>query len=263
MRLPHLLFLAAGASLLIPATASATYSPPLTRVRIDKNKSRHTPSLVYASERRTTAATDLELTGWGVQYLGQLEWEAGFGLQVGAAVGYAGVEGDVGIVNRAGIGVDTDGFWTGGQLRAYYMLYKSKVDEAVERPSAVTAFVNLRGLYYDTSSDEGEQADLRFFTLTGGVGAMAEFSLSKYISICPYAWLTPGVTSRLDYRVRGQDFAADFGLTLKNPLLVGIDLWVYLFPPNWGDHLSLSVITSLFDDNEDDQTIATVIGYTF
>ena len=40
-------------------------------------------------------------------------------------------------------------------------------------------------------------------------------------------------------------------------------MWIYLFPPNWDDHLSLSVLASLVDTDGDDKTIATVIGYTF
>ncbi|MCB9651624.1 MAG: hypothetical protein H6730_34270 [Deltaproteobacteria bacterium] len=92
---------------------------------------------------------------------------------------------------------------------------------------------------------------------------MAEFSISDYVSICPYAWLTPGLTSKLDYSVRDRDFDADIGFTFRNPFLFGIDVWIYLFPPNWDDHLSLSVLASLVDTDGDDKTIATVIGYTF
>lgn len=247
-----------------PTAAEATYSPPLTRVRIDRDQLSHTPNLVYASERKTTAATDLRLSGWGAQYIGQLELDFGFGLQLGAAVGYAGVDGTVGELAFGGLDVETSGLWVGGQLRVYQMLWKSSVDEAVERPSAITAFVNLRTLYYDTSGDgSGEQANLQFFTLTGGAGAMAEISVHDYVSLCPYAWITPGVTATLDYRVRGRDFDADLGVTLRNPLLVGLDVWIYPFPPNWQDHLSLSFLASLIDTEGDDRTIAAVLGYTF
>jgi hypothetical protein len=147
----------------------------------------------------------------------------------------------------------------------YQMLWKSEVeDEATQRPSAVTAFVNLRGLYYNTQGDSQlSRADLEFLTIAGGVGVMAEFSISDFISICPYAWLTPGITTRLDYRLGQADFDNRFGPSLRNPLLVGLDIWVYPFPPNWNDHISLSVLASLIDTDGQDRTIAAVIGYTF
>ena len=250
--------------------ASATYSPPLTEVRIDSQQYLHTPSIVYANERRTSPGTDVELAGWGLQYLGQFEFESGFGLLVGVAGGFGTVDGEVG---RAGVlaggpaQVETDGFWLGGQLRAYQMVWKSKVDEAVERPSAITVFVNLRTLFYDMSSNtiqrEAEPAELEFFTLTGGAGFMAEWSITDYFSICPYAWVTPGVLTQLDYEVRGQKIDADQGFSMRNPFLVGIDFWLYTVPPNWTDHFSLSVLGSFVDFDGDDQAIAVVLGYTF
>ena len=248
---------------LAPRLAAATYSPPLTEVRIDRDRLLHTPAVVYASDRRTTSATDLKLNGLGVQYIAQLEWDFGFGVQAGGSAGYARVGGDVGRLALGGVHVDTRGYWLGGQLRAYQMLYKSEVSEG-ERPSAITAFVNIRTLYYNVSGSTSDgEASLRFLTVTGGLGAMAEFSISDYVSICPYAWLTPGLTSKLDYSVRDRDFDADIGFTFRNPFLFGIDVWIYLFPPNWDDHLSLSVLASLVDTDGDDKTIATVIGYTF
>lgn len=264
MRRAYAVAVLSAVATMAPQRAEATYSPPLTRVLIDADRTLHTPSIVYASERKTTAGTDVELSGWGAQYLGQFEYDFGFGLQLGAAIGYAGVDGVIGQRAFGGIVVDTDGYWLGGQLRAYQMVWSSDVAEG-ERPSAVTAFVNLRTLFYDTTGTElgGGDADLRFFTITGGIGAMAELSLNDYVSICPYAWATPGVTARLDYRVRERDFDADAGVTLRNPLLVGVDVWIYLFPPNWEDHLSLSFLASLVDTDGNDRTIATVIGYTF
>jgi len=253
-----------AAVLLSAQVAQATYSPPLTRVRIDRDQRSHTPSLVYALEGKSTAATDLTLKAYGAQYLGQFEFDFGFGLQVGAALGYADVDGTVGQLALGGLAVNTGGIWVGGQLRAYQMLWKSEVDEAVARPSALTVFVNLRTLFYDTAGgSEPDRADLRFFTVTGGVGAMAELSVSDYVSICPYAWLTPGVTTQLDYRVRGLDFEANGGPSLRNPFLVGLDVWIYPFPPNWDDHISLSVLASLVDTEGSDRSFAGVIGYTF
>ena len=106
MRRSALSVLLGAVAVLIPGAASATYSPPLTRVRIDADRVLHTPSVVYASERKTTAATDVELSGWGAQYLGQFEFDFGFGLQAGAAAGYAGVDGVIG--RRAFGGLDVD-----------------------------------------------------------------------------------------------------------------------------------------------------------
>ncbi len=265
MGLRHsLIWTATAATLLLPSLANATYSPPLTQVRIDRDHVSHTPNIVYASEKKTTASTDLELTGFGVQYIGQKEFKSGFGLQLGAAVGVANVDGTVAKLAFTGLTVETQGLWAGGQLRIYQMLYKSEVDEAVKRPSAVTAFVNLRGLYYKTSGDSAlSKADLEFFTIAGGVGLMAEFSLSDHISLCPYAWLTPGLNTRLDYRLGQVEYNSRFGFTLRNPLLVGLDIWVYPFPPNWNDHVALSLLASLIDTDGQDRTIAAVIGYTF
>lgn len=246
-----------------PRLASATYSPPLTEVRIHRDRLVHTPGVVYASDRRTTPATDLRLGGFGVQYIAQLEWASGFGVQAGASIGLAQVGGEVGRLALGGVQVDTRGYWLGGQLRAYQMLWESEALEG-ERPSAVTAFINVRSLYYDVSGDLPDgQAHLRFLTVTGGLGAMAELSLTDHLSLCPYAWLTPGIRSRLDYTVRDRDFDSDIGLTLRSPFLFGIDLWIYLDPTNWEQHLSLSVLASVVDTQGEDRTIATVIGYTF
>ena len=145
------------------------------------------------------------------------------------------------------------------------MVWKSEVDEAIERPSALTLFVNVRGFYYKMSSTvDNEPLDLTFSTISGGIGAMAEFSLNDYISICPYAWLTPGVHSRLEAQVPGgAPFILDGGPTLRNPFLVGVDLWIYTSPPQWDDHISLSVLGSFVDTEGDDRTVAVVIGYTF
>lgn len=257
-----------GLSVVGSTQALATYSPPLTEVRIDEDKYLHTPSIVAAGERRTTFGTDVELTGYGVQYLGQFEWSSGFGLLVGVAGGYGTVEGDLGRNGVLSDGlpaeVETDGYWLGGQLRAYYMLGTWTMDERVERPSAITAFVNVRSLYYDMEGEKnGEFADLEFIAVTGGVGAMVELSINDYISICPYAWLTPGVLQRLDYNVRGENLISNQNFTMRNPFLVGIDVWVYTTPPNWTDHFSLSVLGSFVDTDGDDQAIAVVAGYTF
>lgn len=248
--------------LLWASPAAATYSPPLTRVRIDAQRAEHTPSLVYASERRTTAATDLELSGWGGQYLGQFDFDFGFGFQVGAAAGYADVDGLVGRLALGGVDVETNGYWVGGQLRVYQMLYQSDVGDTGARPSAITAFVNLRTLFYDTS-DRAAQVDLQFFNLTGGLGLMAEWSVHDYVSICPYAWITPGLVADLDYQVGASRFEADLGPTLRSPFLVGLDVWIYLFPNDWDSHLSLSVLGSFVDTEGDDTAIAAVVGYTF
>ncbi len=246
-----------------PTLAHSAYSPPLTEVRIDRDVTVHSPSLVYVSENRTTVDTDLRLSGFGAQYIGQFEWSSGYGLQVGAAIGPGQVDGS--IVGDDGLSLDTSGFWVAGQLRAYKMVWKSEVDESEERPSALTLFVNLRGFHYSMEgSENSESVELSFSTLTGGVGAMAEISVSDYISVCPYAWLTPGVASRLDVRATGRDpLIVDGGPTLRNPFLVGVDIWIYTSPPNWNDHVSLSILGSFIDTEGDDRTIAAVVSYTF
>ena len=88
-------FSIASALLLAPASAFATYSPPLTEVRIDRDVVVHTPSLVYANEDRSSSTTDLTLEGYGAQYVGQFEWSSGYGLQVGLAAGAGSVDGDI------------------------------------------------------------------------------------------------------------------------------------------------------------------------
>ena len=253
--------IAIAALVTVPAPAYAAYSPPLTEVRIDRDVIVHTPSLVYVTDQRTSSTTDLELTGYGAQYIGQFEWTSGYGLQIGASIGPGSVDGTVSRTDP--IAVDTSGFWVGGQLRAYKMLWKSEVDEAVERPSAITAFVNVRALYYQMSGTKEQRVDLNFSTVTGGIGAMAEISLGDYISLCPYAWLTPGVSSRLDFDAETESFVNNGGPTLRTPFLIGIDLWVYPFPPVWDAHISLSVLASLVDTEGDNQTFAAVVGYTF
>ncbi len=271
--------LVASIPLLAPGVASATYTPPLNEVRVDEDETFHTASLVHANEARTSDLTDLAISGTGLQYMGQFQWSFGFGVQVGLGVGQADVGGDLGAVfasidphNPHGAPVlqtidyhiDTSGFWAGGQLRIYQMLWKSDVDITESRPSALTAFVNMRGLYYNTSGQgSGAQIGLEYLTVTGGAGAMAELSISDYFSICPYAWLTPGVISQLDYEIDGQAFRRSNGPSLRNPFLVGIDFWLYLSPPDWTDRISLSFLGSFVDTEGDDATFAAVVGYTF
>ena len=189
------LFVVVLAGVAVVASASdawATYSAPLTEVRIEETKYLHTPSIVRAAEQRSTSATDIDLSGWGAQYLGQYEWDFGFGLLVGVAGGYAEVDGLVGTEGQLGeapVEVDTEGYWLGAQLRAYQMVWRSNVDIEVERPSALTLFVNVRTLFYDTSGQAVDQrsARLRFFTLTGGNrrdGRVVDQRLHLDLSLC-------------------------------------------------------------------------------
>ncbi|MEO1337656.1 MAG: hypothetical protein AAFV29_18575 [Myxococcota bacterium] len=156
----------ASAILLAPGTVYAAYSPPLTEVRIDRDVVIHTPSLVYASEARSTATTDLTLSGYGAQYVGQFEWASGYGLQVGLAGGIGQVDGAIADLQQPDVA--TSGYWVGGQLRAYKMLWKSDVDESMVRPSALTAFINVRGFSYRMrSAPEDAPLELDFVNLTG------------------------------------------------------------------------------------------------
>ena len=204
--------------------AEATYSAPLTEVRIHTNEVQHTASIVRATERRTFSTADVDLTGWGAQYIGQINGASGFSLLVGLAGGYGEVDGRLSNPQHPMGATDVvgEGGWVGGQLRGAYMLWASSETTTDNRPSAVTAFVNLRTLYYNMSDDTGlETADLRFFTLTGGIGAMAEWSVNDYISICPYAWATPAFTTQLDWTIGVRAFQRRRGHHAQKPILGG------------------------------------------
>lgn len=230
-----------------PGPAHATYSPPLTRVRIDQDQLTHTPSVLLASERHAESLLDVNLFGVGGQYVGQLEWKNGFGLQLGAAVGGASFSGQL-----RGATLDASGFFAGGQARAYYMLLSGG---AGERPHALTAFVNLRALYYRGSAGGPSPVELESFALTGGLGLMGELAVLPWASICPYAWL---------YGLGRDRFSVNSGVGLRSPFLFGVDVWIYPFGGSSDSHLSLSAIAALFDTSGlGSRVISGAIGYTF
>lgn len=268
----------------LSSEALATYSPPLTHVRINSNYQRHNISWVTASMDRSDVldglGIDFELAGMGAQYLLQIERDWGFGLQFGVAGGPTDV--DVDTITSAGLGgsltdLSTQGLWLGGQFRAYYMLWQSTPADEGRRPSALTAFVNLRGLYYQTQGARDADPEptstsptdgsvlFDFRTVTGGIGVMAEISLSSYLSFAPYAWITPDIYSEFNYAIGQRARGGIEGLGLDRPLLFGADFWLYPDPSDWDRHISLSIIASLIDtrENGNDRTIVGVIGYTF
>ena len=66
-----------------PGPSETSYSPPLTRVRIDKTQQHHTPSYVFATQTTVADLLKIDLQVNGVQYLGQFESRDGYGIQVG------------------------------------------------------------------------------------------------------------------------------------------------------------------------------------
>jgi hypothetical protein len=267
-RLPTvLLSVFALASTFLPAAAEASYSPPLTRVRIDENLTHHTPSIVIAQQTFVSDPISLDLNVTGLQYLGQFERDSGLGFQLGLAGGYANLTGNFSKLSSIlpkGSLIDAKGSFVGWQLRSYYMLWKSKA-ESQKRPHAITGFLNVRGVYYDTDdANAWVPVNLRSNTVTGGIGAMAEFSIHDYISICPYGWITPHFYTKLRYGTDSLPFERIEKPHLRNPLLLGIDVWIYPFPPNWHDHISLSILGSFIDtEDRGEKFFAGVIGYTF
>ncbi|MFO0726642.1 MAG: hypothetical protein U1E65_22840 [Myxococcota bacterium] len=246
--LPLLVFLG-----LIPGPAHATYSPPLTRVRIDRDALTHTLSVLVASDRNVQDVFDVNLLGVGGQYIGQLEWANGFGLQVGAALGGASFSGQL-----RSASLEAGGFFAGAQARFYYMLVSGGGEG---RPHALTAFANLRGLYYQGRTSA---LDLSSFSLTGGIGLMGEWSILSWLSVCPYAWLSPSFTTNFDYGIAADRFQLQTGPGLRSPLLFGVDLWIYPFGPGADGHFSLSAIASLLDTSgKGARVISGSIGYTF
>lgn len=250
--------------LLGSSTAHAAYSPPLIRVRIDEDRTRHAPSILRASEDKTGTLSSVSFSPWGLQYVGQFEWASGLGLQLGAAAGGVDISGTVRFPGGEAFDLVGSGYFLGGQARAYQMLWKSTAD-AGQRPHALTAFVNVRGLFYHT--EDRRRADALTFeslAISGGLGAMAEISVSRYVSVCPYGWITPTLAGRLSYDVAGLSVDSRRGPGIRQPFVVGVDVWLYLFPPNWDDHIALSALFSWIDvEDKGNQTFAGVLGYTF
>lgn len=246
--------------------AAATYSPPLTRVRIDADRVTHTPELVLAFDRRDEATFRADAQVVGLQYILQIEREAGFGVQLGAAIGQASVA----LTVASGLspaGPEPSALFAGAQARFYAMLWSHPY---AGRAHALTGFVNLRFAHYSTLSDQ-EAFQISNTTISAGVGAMAELVLGEYVSVCPYAWLSPGLyshyaVSELLTGIRGGParFERDAGPGFRTPLQLGLDVWIYVRGAQSDQHLSLSVIASMIDtSDQSSRALAGVIGWTF
>lgn len=251
------LAVAAGVAALA-GPAAATYSPPLTRVRIDADRVTHSPELVFASDLRGESTFVADARVIGAQYILQLEWAEGFGLQAGAALAHAGV--DVTLDGAPDPRGGRDALFVGSQLRAYAMLWSSP---ASGRAHALTAFVNLRLAHY--FAPDGL---LTSTTLGAGAGGMAELVLGEHLSVCPYAWFTPGLYSRYSFQVDERPGSprrsSEAGPGLKTPLQFGLDVWIYPAGSRSDQHLSLSVIASLIDTSANgSRTVSGVVGWTF
>ncbi len=256
------------ALLAVALPARATYSPPLTRVRIDADRLTHTPELVLAFDRRDEDAVRVDAQIVGLQYILQIERAAGFGLQLGGAVGRASIElGQGPGIVLAGAGPDPSALFVGAQARFYGMLWSHPY---AGRAHALTGFVNLRFAHYATLGDQALQVSST--ALSAGVGAMAELVLGEYVSLCPYAWLSPGLYSH--YAVEGLEpsvaqpgptrLERDAGPGFRTPLQFGLDVWIYVLGAQSDQHLSLSLIASLIDTSANEsRAIAGVVGWTF
>ena len=250
-----------------PSISNASYSPPLTRVRIDQTRLHHTPSYVFASQTTATNSLDINLMVNGLQYLGQFESRQGYGIQLGATLGTSEITGTFNNLSDLfgqDLSVSANGILFGWQARAYYMLWESEASEN-QRPHAFTSFINVRGLIYD-AEERGNRQTLQFRSnsVSAGIGAMAEFSIHEYVSICPYAWLTPNLNTSLTYGTQNVQFDSSRSFNLRNPLIAGVDIWIYPFPDNWEDHISLSFLGSFIDtEDKGENLFAGVIGYTF
>lgn len=251
---------------LLAAPAEAAYTPPLTRVRIDRFRLTHTPSIVYARDVKQGVLLETQLAVLGGQYVGQLETEAGFGVQVGVSLAWAQVDADLLARPSPSPIFQGSGVFLGGQLRLYQMLWSGWFSDGGGRPHAVTAFVNLRATRY-SSSDTRDLGDrtAEQSQVSAGVGLMAELALGDHVSLCPYAWFSPGLFAMTRYADRGTPIAEEEkGPNLRQPLRVGADVWLYWGGAETEAHLSLSVIASLIDtEGLGNQEVSGVVGYTF
>ena len=247
-------------ALLAPTLAEAAYSPPLARVRIDEDRLTFAPSLFFANEQSSGSILRTELLAIGPQLILQKEWRFGLGVQGGLALGHATV--GAGPASDQGALAESTGILTGAQLRIYYMVFASRSDG---RPHALTVFTNLRYLAYDTSTEVfGGLLTAKLSAVSAGVGAMAEIALGDHVSVLPYAWFSPSLHTKRSYgfgAVRREETGA---ISVRQPLRVGIDVWIYPFGAHSEDHIALGVIGSLLDtEGGDNQEVAGVLGYSF
>lgn len=263
------------AILLLGNTSHATYSAPLMRVRVDANLITQTPSLTYASSLAFGTDSELDLRVTGAQYILEKEWQSGWGLQFGAALGWAHVTTEQwGSPWSSRLSATGNGLFVGAQLRAYRMLWSGFFTSAgkagKDRPHAVTAFINLRGIFYTASGDfkggSGAATDFsgNFAALSAGLGLMAELVVSNCFSILPYAWFAPALWKRNAYDFASTEKIVTAGPSVRQPIRVGIDAWVYPWGATKEDHVALSAIASLIDtQGKGNQEFSLVLGYTF
>lgn len=249
---------------LVCARASASYSAPLTRVLIDRDRATHTPSLFYASDLKTGVRLKSDLDTWGLQYVAQLEWANGWGLQLGAAAAYMDADfwTDARLVGRA------HGWLAGAQARGYKMVWSG--DSGNEHPHALTVFTNLRLVTYDGSGTkrvvvgDAERIEVSSLSISAGLGAMMEISIVSWLSVCPYAWISPSFKQDTRYSSAVDGPVEDSAtLSLRQPLRTGVDVWIYPFPGQ-EDHLSVSAIASLIDtEGQGNKELSIVVSYSF
>lgn len=257
--------LAASLGGIAPSIADAAYTPPLTRVRIDADRLTHYPSLFFASDVGDDGVLRTELSSIGAQYILQKEWRSGWGAQVGLGLGRTEASAFVasGLATRVEL-PSSAGTVVGAQARAYRMLWKSEAGED-ERASALTAFVNLRGLRHSTGDDGGlVPVSTAILTASMGVGAMAELALGEYVSLCPYAWFSPSLYVRRSYSWGQLTGTRERSLSVSQPLRVGLDVWIYPLGARSELHVSLSFIASLIDtEGQGSQELSGVAGVAF
>jgi hypothetical protein len=254
------------ALLATPRDAAAVYSAPLTRVRIDSDRSEHTPSLLYLRDS-SGGDRSTDTLGYGAQYVFQTEWASGFGLQLTGLLGRADVT--VRPEQLGAVEVTGQGLLAGAQLRAYHDLWHGAAGAG--RPSALTGFVNLRYARWHASGSVPvgtyRSAELSFSNAvwSAGAGLMAELSLGAHVSVCPYAWFSPVLDRARDLRIPGAvDSRVRGHFDLDRPLRVGLDLWLYPSGLASDGHLALSTIASLVDTSGNGaQELSVVLGYTF
>jgi hypothetical protein len=253
---------AIGLLFAIPGPAYATYTAPLVRVLIDRDLVDQTPSVAYTTSSIDDDTKSTELIFTGAQYILQAEWAGGYGFQAGLGVGQA--EARLALPSR-GLSFSGTGLLLGGQLRAYAMVADGTIVDWTSRRSALTGFANVRAIHYSAGSDSaGFQAENT--TISGGVGAMAELALMPWLSICPYAWFSPSLygTSKYSLGAAASPIETSTGWSLRQPIRVGIDAWIYPLGDGSEDHFSLSAITSLIDTSgHGSRETSIVLGFTF
>jgi hypothetical protein len=239
-----------------PAPALATYSAPLTRVRIDRDRASHTPSILYAIDDKSRR---LGLRAIAGQYVGQIEYAEGYGAQLTLALGFGELYRGRPTIEPLGL-VPPTGFLAGGQLRLYAMLWSGGGADD-RHPHAVTAFVNGRVTYYGLSAEwPGGTAEYFSFSVVGEAGLMMELAILPWLSLCPFASFTPTFVDNFDL----PDRIERRGPSFRQPLLFGADLWIYPLPSTWEGHFSLTFLASLLDTtDEGGRIISGVLGYTF